>query len=302
MLSLVSGEPIARLVGNPLFPVRGSKYKQLGIIEPDRCGYDGMKEDFMGSNGVPLFEPMKVNAVKKSNKEIFAAIRKKKPTDIPTKSIMVKQGEFEPVPDKSSERQTLFVVGASGSGKSYFTSMWCRNYIATYPDRCIYLFSTVASDQCYQDLEDSGKMIRIIFDESLIESIEDGSAPMCVDLENSCVVLDDLEAVRLKPLKNYLDQLRNQILTVGRHKNVSCITIFHDPTKGHETKLILTESSMIVVFPQHNPKNKMKYLLTQYCGLEPDEINLVHACGSRWVAINRHCPRYILWDKGGYAN
>ena len=63
-------------------------------------------------------------------------------------TVNLKSGEhFEPIPNISKERDILYVVGASGSGKSYFVSQYGKNYKSFYPKNQIYVFSTVDDDK-----------------------------------------------------------------------------------------------------------------------------------------------------------
>ena len=53
---------------------------------------------------------------------------------------------IQQVPDKQKERSILYVTGASGSGKSYYTYLYCEQYRKMYPKNPIYLISSVNDD------------------------------------------------------------------------------------------------------------------------------------------------------------
>jgi len=61
---------------------------------------------------------------------------------------LVLQGNqvFQPIPNTSKERNILYVTGASGSGKSYYTAAYCNEFKRIFPKRDIYLFSSLSDD------------------------------------------------------------------------------------------------------------------------------------------------------------
>ena len=52
------------------------------------------------------------------------------------------EGKFCQMINPKIERQIWYVVGASGSGKSYYTKMICKEYTKKFPDSTVYMFST----------------------------------------------------------------------------------------------------------------------------------------------------------------
>ena len=53
---------------------------------------------------------------------------------------------FQQIPD-SKERHILYITGASGSGKSYYSADYINQYIKKNPNNEIYLFSSVSDDK-----------------------------------------------------------------------------------------------------------------------------------------------------------
>jgi chromosomal replication initiation ATPase DnaA len=50
------------------------------------------------------------------------------------------------IPNKKTERQILYITGASGSGKSYYTKQYCDQYRKLFPKNPIYLISSINED------------------------------------------------------------------------------------------------------------------------------------------------------------
>lgn len=54
---------------------------------------------------------------------------------------------FQQVPNDKKERDVLFVAGKSGSGKSYYTREYIKQYHKMFPKRDIYLISYLDEDE-----------------------------------------------------------------------------------------------------------------------------------------------------------
>ena len=76
-------------------------------------------------------------------------------------SLELKDGnEFMLSPDKMKERETMYVCGSAGSGKSYFVAKYCEEYHKTFKQNPIYLISENDSDPAF-DNKDYIKRIEI---------------------------------------------------------------------------------------------------------------------------------------------
>jgi len=64
----------------------------------------------------------------------------------------------------------------------------------------------------------------------------------------------------------------------------------HNPCNGRETKILLAESNNIVVFPKTSGAGPLKYILTQYLGLDSKQVDIVKKIQSRSVCITRGYP------------
>ena len=60
----------------------------------------------------------------------------------------------------------------------------------------------------------------------------------------------------------------NNILQIGRHFNVSICFTTHLQCAGNETKILLSEANIIVVFPRTTGSRALKYLLDNYLGMD----------------------------------
>ena len=85
-----------------------------------------------------------VNSTKRQRKVYFSE-------DDGKESIDLKDGEFMLSPDKMMERQTMYVCGSAGSGKSYFVSKYCQEYHKVFKSNPVFLISENNEDPAFDD-------------------------------------------------------------------------------------------------------------------------------------------------------
>lgn len=207
--------------------------------------------------------------------------------------IKLKQNErFQQIPNPNTERQILYVTGRSGSGKSYYTLHYCRQYLKLYPKNEIYLFSALETDATLDQLK--GLKRFKLTDEFCDEEIE------AEDFKDSLVIFDDTDVISSKLIKNKVSQIMNQILQIGRHFKISAIITTHTACNGSATKIILNEAHSVTIFPNGLGGKALKYLLDSYLGLDKDQIKKIKKLKSRWVTIIKSFPMCILSEKEAY--
>jgi hypothetical protein len=200
--------------------------------------------------------------------------------------------KFQQIPNPKTERQILYITGRSGSGKSYYTLYYCREYQKIYPKRCIYLFSALESDETLDQLKGLKRI-------KLTEEFCNDDIPI-EDFEESLIVFDDTDVISSKVIRNKVNSIMNQVLQIGRHHNISCIITTHTACSGNSTKIILSEAHSITIFPNGLGSRSMKYLLENYLGLDKIQIKKIKNLKSRWVSICRTFPMCVLSEKEAY--
>jgi hypothetical protein len=194
-----------------------------------------------------------------------------------------------PVPTENLGRDCYLIFGPSGSGKSHFSSLYIKEYRKKYPKNDVILISRVEKD----DVLDRLGIKRLKIDSSLIDD------PISMDeISNTLVLFDDVCTIPDKKIKNYILHLRDSILTIGRHYKTSCIVTCHQIMKGHESKLLLLESTKVVLFPKCGTNYSNTNFLRLYCGLSNKQIKKILEVDSRWVMISRAYPYFVMYDKG----
>jgi len=204
-----------------------------------------------------------------------------------------KDALFEPYPNilidpetKKPMRDTTYISGQSGSGKSTYLKKYVLNYRSAFPNNKIFLFSKLRNDDTLKDI----KVSRFIIDNRLI------TEPISyTDFPNSLIIYDDIDTINNKAIKQALDNFMNDILELGRHENISFVYCSHRPCRGKQTSTILNEARSIVIFPQ---VNNYKRLLTEYLDFNLKQVYSLKNFKSRWVCIHRSVyPATMVFEK-----
>lgn len=197
-------------------------------------------------------------------------------------------GKFQQVPDPDTERQILYITGASGSGKSTYTKNYIKQYKKMFPKRQVYLFSHLKEDESLDEVNP----LRIAIEESLVTD------PIPVEeFKNSVVIFDDIDVISDKKQREAVYSILNQILETGRHFNITCIITNHLPTAGKDTRRVLNECHSVTYFPHSGSAKALKYLLTEYLGLDKKSMAKIKGLKSRWATIFKNYPNVCMTEK-----
>lgn len=197
-------------------------------------------------------------------------------------------GKFQQVPDPDTERQIIYITGASGSGKSTYTKNYIKCYKKMYPKRPIYLFSALKEDESLDEVNPQ----RILIDDTLVEQ------PLVAeDFQDSCVIFDDTDCISNKKHRDAVNSILSEILETGRHFNTTCILTFHLATGGKDTRRILNEAHSVVWFPFSGSGVGTKRLLQDYLGLDKKTIQYIKSLKSRWCCYFKNYPPVLMTEK-----
>lgn len=204
--------------------------------------------------------------------------------------ITISDGKIVPLP-RTDKRESLYVAGPEGAGKSHYASMYAREYKKIFPKKDFIIFSRKEEDEPLDKL----KPVRVMLNEEIVEDpIE------LEEVADSLVLFDDIDRIRDKNIKKSVDFLKDSILDVGRSDEIYVISTAHNLTAGKDTKHDLLESSSVTFYPNYGDDYHINYFLKQYCGLKKDQIDKIYNLKSRWVTIYKRAPMYILHEKGCY--
>lgn len=231
----------------------------------------------------------------KKNKDIYNENDKNKVKNYLDEIILDSDEYIQQIPDKKTERSVLYITGASGSGKSYYTREYIKQYRIAFPKNGIYLFSSLNEDETLDKLN---YIKRINLDDNFLNT------PFTIDdFKNCLLIYDDIDVIINKNMKTKLYQISSMVLETGRHTKTSFIFTSHIANRGNETKQILNECHSITIFPNTLGKRTAQYLLEGMFGFDRDDIKKIRKIGtkSRFVTILKTFPIIIIYDKGAYV-
>lgn len=194
------------------------------------------------------------------------------------------------------ERQTVFIAGSSGAGKSYWAGEYTKKWLEMFPQGECYLFSRKLEDPIF----DKQKRIkRVMIDTKLL------TEPVNITTDfipNTLLIFDDIDSL---PPKYYeeISRIILDSLEVGRSYKIYTVVINHllNPNNKKLGRVLHNESQLITIFNKDNVRAQ-RYFLSEYMGYDKEVVNdIINTRDTRSITIHRHYPNYILTDHKIYA-
>jgi hypothetical protein len=245
--------------------------------------------------GNPICKIINETTKKKIVNIYMAPLELAKTIEHPASTIEVPDGELMqhlPYQNKTAgnTRQIVYISGASGSGKSFYTSLYLKEYLKLFPKNLIYIFSSVEKDEALDGI--SKRIKRMKLDEKLVNT------PLTIeDFKDCLVIYDDTEMLSNPMLIQKLNAIKALIMTTGRHTNTFYIETSH-VTGGSKNRLILIEAHSVTLFLISMGYKQIKYFLETSFGFSMDQIRMIQNIKSRWVTLFRTQPITIMHEHG----
>lgn len=211
-------------------------------------------------------------------------------------------GTFEVIPNINKGFESIYVFGASGSGKSYFSSEYALSYRRLFPNNKIYFFSQKTNDDSYTShISNDGKRIRIddILNMVYIDIVKFAQSDVNVirDFRNCLMIFDDILYFDDRNTIEKVCRAVIQVLTLGRSNHIYCVITAHliYQIKNRDLYMnIQNEVHKIVWFKGVNVF-QLTYCLMNYWGFTKKQIRDMIKIDdtSRYTLLNRY-PSYIL--------
>lgn len=194
---------------------------------------------------------------------------------------------ISPLPNINKERGILYVCGASDCGKTTYSLKYIKNFLDIYKDHDFIVFTQSDDFESYEKFGIKPKVIQI--DDSLVEN------PINImELKNSIVLFDDVDAIDGKKVRKAIFNLIYKIMKIGRKAKISIIVTYHMVTGGNETRYIIFESQYITLFLEGGSHNQFKNLFKYYLGIDVKKLEDFKKLESRWVTIHKNYPRFMI--------
>lgn len=189
--------------------------------------------------------------------------------------------------------ERVYISGQNGSGKSYLSGVYAREYNRLFPRNKIIIFSVHEKDNAYDGVK---RLLRVdLKDETMTDSIMEVQK-----FKNTLVIFDDCDRIQDKKLKAYIDSLELDLLTNGRKYGIYMLTLSHMLMNYKATREKINECSRVIMFGQSGSKYHITRFLKIHGGLSKAQIKRVFELPSRWFCISVNYPNYILYDTGVY--
>jgi len=215
---------------------------------------------------------------------VKAEFQRKRDTEID-----IPDGTLEVIPSIGS-RQCCYAAAPSGSGKSFWTGNYAKQYNRLFSDNKVVLFSKVEDDP---SLKGINNVISITCDEDLVDNPIDAE-----ELKECLVIFDDTDTIRSKEVRQAINELKGDLLETGRHNNTHVVITSHLINNYKETRTVLNESHLITVYPSSGSSYQIKYLMKTYYGLQRDEIDKLLRLNSRWITLRKNYPQLCIHEHG----
>ena len=199
------------------------------------------------------------------------------------------QFSIEPT-HRADDRDLIYVMGASGSGKSHSLRAFCMWHRQLWPRRTIALISHLKQDDTLDSVAERIGMRRISV-ESLMQR------PLDIqECRSSLILIDDTDGLD-KPLAEAVHKAVMTIATEGRHENTSMPYSTHLTTMGAKSRVLFSEMHSYVCFPHGASAMATEYLLHRYAGVDKHVIKQVRKLRRRWFMVSKRYPPYLLFDE-----
>jgi hypothetical protein len=215
-------------------------------------------------------------------------------------------GVFQCIPNFQQMYEFVYVFGASGSGKSFWTANYALAYRKFYPNKNIIIFSQKTADSSFEERTDENgekiniknilQMKRIKIDEDILNTTVD----ITQDFYDCMLIFDDFLYYDNKKITEKICSIITQCLNMGRSRKIYCVITAHLLYQcGSNRQMyqnIQNEIHKLIFFNGVNVF-QLTYSLKNYWGFSKRQINEILHIEARkrhnFTCINR-LPLYIL--------
>jgi hypothetical protein len=124
------------------------------------------------------------------------------------------------------------------------------------------------------------------------------SPPDINEFSNSMVIFDDYDTVTPAKLNKAVQGFIDDIAIMGRKHseeqgNITMMCLSHYLSNYKSTRIILSETSHFLLYPQSTSAGQLNAVVERYVGLDKDDVKRMKRMG-RWVCIHKNYPMWLL--------
>lgn len=220
---------------------------------------------------------------------LFGGDHKKRYIEDYSDSFKIKDGSLIAIPHPT-KRFCMYIYGPSGMGKSTATERVMKTYNTFFPKREIFLITLVNDPEDFREV----KYARVPVEKASLHEIDTSQ------FKNTLFVFDDTDTILDDGLRDNVLRLRNHILETGRHDNISIVVTTHTFNNRKETKTILGECTLCILFLLENWGTTITNAMKYYFGFDKDVTDKIQAFSnkSRYCIIRKRHPRHVVYSDG----
>ncbi|MEM3062116.1 MAG: ATP-binding protein, partial [Nitrososphaerota archaeon] len=192
------------------------------------------------------------------------------------------------------KRTIVFIAGPSGCGKTTFALKFMKQYLSMHPEHKAIIFTADAKDETIQKYKTPEMKIFNLADPKLskMQNIDPAM------FRDSIVFFDDIDFLMNQSLIHKLNDLRDRMVGIGRHFNISVLISKHMVMDYRATRNILSEACYIVVFPKSGSTRFVDSFFKTYFSSANQEVkNEISQSHSRWVCCRMVHPQLVITEK-----
>lgn len=213
-------------------------------------------------------------------------------------------GKIVPLPN-IVDRENVYVAGPMKSGKSYYAAEYIRNFLKIFPKKDCIIFTKIPRDLNIDKVSEEfpGRVRRFMIEGPEGEELLKNPINVKAELQNCLCVFDDTEASSNPKMTKYMQLLRDDVMKNGRDQSEQGLDTYtlvtnHQITDYQKTRDVLFESSCIVIFPRAGNHNQIERVMKNQVGMDREKIRWVLNANSRYVAVYKRCPMYVIHESG----
>lgn len=204
---------------------------------------------------------------------------------------------MEPLPQVVEDQvDVYYIAGPSGSGKTTFICKYLQKYRYMFPENRIAIFSRKTEDKNLDGCVKGG-IERIKLDEDLLNL---DTIDLINEFADSVVIFDDIATIPDDEIRSKVYKIQNDLITVGRDKNIYVMATNHQIRDGYKTRELLNEATHIVLFPGSN-QGKINTFLKKAMDFDKHTIETIKKLDTRWIDIHTRYPCYIISEHKIFA-
>lgn len=205
-------------------------------------------------------------------------------------------GRFFPAIEIEDDR--VLVTGPSGSGKTTFSAEMIIHYINLFPERKVFIISSLHEDGALSVVEETYPENFVRFDlNDMFNDSENEIDPET--LANSLVFFDDVDTLMDTHIRQAVLVFRDFLLEQHRHFGIYLLLTTHLMTNFRETRRLLNEARKVVVFPGSGADFHILNFLTKFVGMGMRAAkNIVNKIDneSKWTLVSKTSPLYMITE------